>query len=138
MDFIYIFSGIWMEIINCSEGDLLSMDVFTVFLDSYCVLKLCPGQQSHHCFKTMLERHGVGAKPVLTGKSVHNQRIKRLLVDVYKNGLDYFMPPPTTIHHHIPAVPRLVLGNKYLCKAECWAHNTCGKLRPGSQVLAHR
>ena len=45
----------------------------------------------------MLERHGVGAKPVLTGKSVHNQRKKRLWVDVYINGLDYFMPPPTTI-----------------------------------------
>ena len=31
----------------------------------------------------MLKKHGVETRPVITGKSMHNQRIERLWVDVF-------------------------------------------------------
>ena len=40
------------------------------------------GTENIEVARTMLELRGVDSKPVLTGKSVHNQRIERLWVDV--------------------------------------------------------
>eukprot|EP00794_Sanderia_malayensis_P004244 gene4244-4807_t len=39
----------------------------------------------------MLDHHGVNLNPVLTGLSVHNQRIERLWVDVYRCVPDHFI-----------------------------------------------
>ena len=57
---------------------------------------VCPVIYFHHC-RYMLNKHGVEARPVITGKSVHNQRIERLWVDVFVYVTQQFK----NIFHHL-------------------------------------
>jgi len=57
------------------------------FIDGICKfrtplrIRTDHGTENVEVAKTMLEIRGVEARPVITGKSVHNQRIERLWVD---------------------------------------------------------
>ena len=55
------------------------------------------GTENIQVARAMLDAHGVASKPVITGKSVHNQRIERLWVDVGVNVNSSFR----NIFHHL-------------------------------------
>ena len=57
-----------------------------------CPLRIRTDHGTENIFmaRWMLEHHGLQNRPVLTGLSVHNQRIERLWVDVYNYVLDHF------------------------------------------------
>ena len=62
------------------------LNLFCEATQSFCVLlrlRTDHGTENVLITRYMLETHGSGVQPVITGKSVHNQRIERLWVDVF-------------------------------------------------------
>lgn len=74
--------------LHCSSnnGSKTVMDLFSTAIQCYRTplrLRTDHGTENVRIARYMLEKHGVQSKPVITGKSVHNQRIERLWVDVF-------------------------------------------------------
>lgn len=80
--------------LKCSTNNRGStvLDNFLGCIDQFrCPLRIRTdhGTENIETARWMLNRYGVAHKPVITGQSVHNQRIERLWVDVYNNVLEH-------------------------------------------------
>lgn len=82
--------------LNCSTNNRAST-VLQHFLSSLpqfrCPLRIRSdhGTENIAVARWMLEKHGVDKKPFVTGRSVHNQRIERLWVDVKTYVASHFI-----------------------------------------------
>ena len=74
--------------LNCASNNRADtvLDQFLIASQRYrfpMKLRTDHGTENVLVARHMLETRGVSSKPVITGKSVHNQRIERLWVDVF-------------------------------------------------------
>jgi len=83
---------VFLECSNSNKADIV-LDKFLGAIEKYRTplrIRTDHGTENVLVARYMLERHGIAKNPVITGKSVHNQRIERLWVDVFIYVAQYF------------------------------------------------
>ena len=94
--------------LQCSSNNKAST-VLQLFLEAIQLyrtplrLRTDHGTENIEIAKYMLEKYGTESRPVITGKSVHNQRIERLWVDVFI----YVIQQYRNIFYHLESEHRL-------------------------------